>query len=58
MVRDWRLSTFSALPNGKDPLYNEMPDASEDWKTISTERKGLGHQPRISAGPCPNQNGP
>src|SRR3954447_3811252 len=26
LVRDWRLSTFSALPNGKDPTYNEMPD--------------------------------
>ena len=25
LVRNWRLSTFAALPNGKDPIYNEMP---------------------------------
>jgi len=32
---------FSPLPNGKDPMYNEMPGAREEWKTIGTERKGL-----------------
>ncbi len=41
LVRNWRLSTFSALPNNKDPIYNEMPGASQEWKTISTERNGL-----------------
>jgi hypothetical protein len=41
LVRNWRLSTFSALTNGKDPMYNEMPGASQEWKTISTERNGL-----------------
>ena len=41
LVRDWRLSKFSALPNGKDPMYNEMPGASQEWKPISTERNGL-----------------
>ena len=41
LVRNWRLSTFSALPNGKDPMYDEMPGASQEWKTISTERNGL-----------------
>ena len=41
LVRNWRLSPFSALPNGKDPLYNEMPDASQEWKAIGTERNGL-----------------
>lgn len=40
LVRNWRLSTFSALPNGKDPMYNEMPGGSQEWKTISTERNG------------------
>jgi hypothetical protein len=30
LVRNWRLSTFSALPNGKDPMYNEMPGASQE----------------------------
>src|SRR3954471_13089756 len=32
LVRNWRLSRFSALPNGKDPMYNEMPAASQEWK--------------------------
>lgn len=41
LVRNWRLSTFSALPNGKDPTYDEMPGAAQEWKTISTERNGL-----------------
>jgi len=41
LVRNWRLSTFSALQNGKDSTYNEMPGASKEWKTISTERNGL-----------------
>jgi hypothetical protein len=41
LVRNWRLSTFSALSNGKDPMYDEMPGASQEWKAISTERNGL-----------------
>jgi hypothetical protein len=41
VVRNWRLSTFSALPKGKDPTYDEMPNAAQEWKTISTERNGL-----------------
>jgi hypothetical protein len=41
LVRNWQLSKFSALPNGKDPLYGEMPGSSEAWKAISTERNGL-----------------
>jgi hypothetical protein len=41
LIRRWRLSPFSSLPNGKNPMYSEMPDASQAWKTISTERNGL-----------------
>jgi hypothetical protein len=41
LVRNWRLSMFSALPNAKDPLYNEMPGPSQAWKPIGTERNGL-----------------
>ena len=41
LVRNWHLSAFSALANGKDPMYSEMPRASQEWKTISTERNGL-----------------
>ena len=41
LVRNWRLSAFSALPSGKDPMYSELPSASQQWKTISTERNGL-----------------
>lgn len=35
---------FSALPNGKEPMYEEMPGASQEWKTISTERNGLSRE--------------
>jgi hypothetical protein len=41
LVRNWRLSTFAALPNSKDPTYNELPNALQEWKTIGTERNGL-----------------
>jgi len=36
VVRKWRLSPFSALPNGKDLLYDDMPRASEEWKSLGT----------------------
>ena len=41
VVRNWQLSTFSALSKGTDPVYGDMPAASRQWKTISTERGGL-----------------
>ena len=41
LVRNWRLSAYSTLPNGKEPMYNELPSAAQEWKTISTERNGL-----------------
>lgn len=56
LVRNWRLSTFSALPNGKDPMYNEMPGASEEWKAISTERNGLANLSREYGRPLPEPN--
>jgi hypothetical protein len=56
LVRNWHLSTFAALPNGKDPTYNEMPDASQEWKTISTERNGLVNLSREYGLPVPEPN--
>ena len=56
LARNWRLSTFSALPNGKEPVYNEMPGASQEWKTISTERKGLVNLSREYGRPLPGTN--
>ena len=53
LVRNWRLSAFSALPNGKDPMYNDMPGASQEWKTISTERNGLVNISREYGKPLP-----
>jgi len=41
LVRNWRLSPSSALPDGKNPMYDEMPSAAQEWKKISTERSGL-----------------
>jgi hypothetical protein len=56
LVRNWRLSTFSALPNGRDPMYNEMPGASQEWKTICTERNGLVNISRKYGRPLPEPN--
>src|SRR5215831_17902282 len=56
LVRNWRLSTFSALPNGKEPVYNEMPGATQEWKAISTERKGLVNLSREYGRPLPGPN--
>ena len=61
LIRNWRLSPFSALPNGKDPMYsdmpgNEMPGASQEWKTISTERNGLVNLSRQYGRPLPEPN--
>jgi hypothetical protein len=55
LVRIWHLSAVSALPNGKEPTYNEMPQASQDWKPISTERAGLVNISRIYGKPLPEQ---
>jgi hypothetical protein len=41
LVRNWRLSPFSTLPGGKDPVYADMPGASQEWKTIGAEPNGL-----------------
>lgn len=58
LVRNWRLSAFSSLPAGKDPLYSEMPDASQEWKAISTERNGLVNISRVYGLPvrAPNRS--
>jgi len=41
LVRSWRLSPFLTVPSAKDPSYDDMPGASQRWKTIATERGGL-----------------
>jgi hypothetical protein len=56
LVQNWRRSTFAALANGKDPMYNEMPGASQEWKTISTERNGLLNLSREFGRPVPGPN--
>jgi len=56
LVRNWRLSKFSALPKGKDPIYNEMPGPSPEWKRISTERRGLVNISRVYGRPLPEPN--
>src|SRR5262249_4128021 len=55
LVRNWRLSTFSALPNG-EPMYTEMPSASQEWKSMVTERNGLGNLSRVYGRPLPGPN--
>jgi hypothetical protein len=56
LVGNWLLSSFSPLPNTKDPLYNEMPGASQEWKSISTERNGLVNLSRKYGRPLPQPN--
>ena len=56
VVRNWRLATFSALPNGKDPMYTEMPGASQEWQTIRTERRGLVNLSRVFGKPLPESS--
>jgi hypothetical protein len=46
LVRSWRLSPFLTAPSAKDPSYDEMPGASQPWKTIATERGGLANLSR------------
>ena len=53
LVRSWHLSKYSALANGHDPVYNEMPDASQPWKTIRAERNGLVNISREYGKPLP-----
>jgi hypothetical protein len=40
----------------KDPIYNEMPGGSQEWKTISTERNGLVSLSRVYGRPLPEPN--
>ena len=56
VVRHWRLSRFSALPNGKEATYDDMPGTSPEWKTLSTERNGLVNISREYGRPLPQPN--
>ena len=53
LIRNWRLSPSSALPDGNNPTYDEMPGASEEWKTVSSERSGLVNLSRLYGRPLP-----
>jgi hypothetical protein len=57
LVRNWRVTAASTLPNGKVPVYSEMPDSSQEWKPISMERNGLVNLSRKFGMPVhePNQ---
>jgi len=51
LVRNWRLSSFSQLPNGKDPQYAEIPRGTKEWQPIRTERRGLVNISRVYGKP-------
>lgn len=53
LIRNWSLSAFSALENGKEPMYSEMPGAAQGWKAINTERNGLVNISRVYGKPAP-----
>ena len=56
VFRNWRLSAFSALAERKEPMYSEMPDASQEWKAIGAERGGLINLSRVYGKPLPGQD--
>jgi hypothetical protein len=56
LVRQWRLSHFSALPNGQEVTYADMPGRSAEWQALSTERNGLVNISRIYGRPLPQAN--
>jgi hypothetical protein len=56
LVRNWRLSNFSSLPNSQGAMYNEMPPDSQEWRAISTERGGLVNISRVYGRPLPEPN--
>ena len=56
VVRNWRLSAFATLPEGKDPAYGDMPGASAEWKAIGAERNGLVNLSREYGKPVPAPN--
>jgi hypothetical protein len=56
VLRNWQLSKSSALPNGKDAVYSDMPAASPDWKAIGIERGGLVNISREYGKPLPDPN--
>src|SRR5215475_5981139 len=47
LVRNWQLSAFSVLPNGKEASYDEMPGAAQGWKATSTAPNGLVNLSRV-----------
>ena len=56
LVRNWQLSAVAPLASGKDPMYSEMPGASQEWKTIRTERGGLANLSRVYGLPVREPN--
>src|SRR5436305_7373770 len=56
LVRNWRLSRFSVLPNGKVPAYTDMPGTSDEWRPISAETRGLVNISRVFGKPLPEPN--
>jgi hypothetical protein len=56
LVRNWRVSRVSALPDGKAPTYEDMPGVSPEWKAIGTERNGLVNLSREYGRPLSGPN--
>lgn len=53
LVRNWHLSAFAALPDGKEPMYGDIPGDSKEWKAITAERNGLVNISRVYGKPVP-----
>ncbi|WP_263354349.1 hypothetical protein [Acidicapsa acidisoli] len=40
-LRNWLVSPSASLPDGKEPVFTEMPNASQQWTSLSAEQGGL-----------------
>jgi hypothetical protein len=40
-LRNWMIAQPASLPDGKEPAFAEMPNASQGWQPLNAERGGL-----------------
>ena len=51
LVRSWKLSPSSPLPDGQEPAIGDLPKASAEWRPLSAERGGLVNVSRVYGNP-------
>ena len=51
LVRSWKLSPSSPLPDGREPAIGDLPKAPAEWRPLSAERGGLVNVTRVYGNP-------